>query len=215
MSFGQNQRPNKPLKHDAQDCARVLAAAFGPMTRKLQLIGCALAFAALLTGCGDVTSSSDSRLTIHYANPSDQKRLKEALRRAKIPFEVNNGAGGREELSYESRFQEQVTGVRNETFGVAPPMGRSIALGAEHNALLTEELRKKNAPFWTVTYHEYEYIAWPPESDEAADAALQLISVNPDSFAAMKKMREAADAEMRDRTSRSNRSREERAPAER
>ena len=185
------------------------------MKRTLKFLGCALMIAALSTGCGEAPSNSNSWLTIQYADESEQQRLGEALHRDNIPFRIEKGAGGREEISYESRFEEQVTRVRNEIFGVAPPMGRNIALETQRNARLVEELRKRNAPFWTVTYQGREYIAWPPESDEAADAALHLLSVNPDGFSEMKKMREAADADMRDRTNRSSRSREEHAPAER
>jgi hypothetical protein len=101
----------------------------------------------------------------------------------------------------EIRPKDETTQTPDTTVTTPPPMGRSIALGAERNAVLVQELKKRNASYWSISYHDHEFIAWPPESDEVADAVLQAIDVNPQGVLEMKKMREAADAEARDRTS--------------
>jgi hypothetical protein len=129
------------------------------MKRKLKSYAGALVFVAWLTSCSEAPTGGDSGQTLHYTDPSEQQRLKTALERARIPFEVRSGAGGREEIRYESRLEEQVTRVRNEVFGVPPPMGRSISLGRE-NAILVEALKQRNASFWIAKYHEDEYVAW-------------------------------------------------------
>lgn len=185
------------------------------MKQIMKLATGALLLVASLTGCGEPPLDSAAAEKLHYADPAEQQRLKSALQRANIPFEIHNGTEGREEIWYESRFSNQVAQIRDDVFGVPPPMGRSVSLGDERNATLVEELKKRNASHWSVTYRNLEFIAWPPESDEAADASLEAIGANPHSLIERKKMREAADAEARDRTNRSSRSRVERSPAER
>jgi hypothetical protein len=177
----------------------------------LSVIVTALFFA----GCGRASLNATNAEKVYYTDADEQLRLKQAMQNAGIPFELRSGTGGREEIWYESRFSEQVRMIRDDLFGVPPPMGRSIALGPERTSLFVQELEKRNATFRRAQYHGDEYIAWGPESDEAADAALQAISVNADGFVEMKRIRQAADAEETDRTNRSSRSREERAPAER
>jgi predicted small lipoprotein YifL len=175
----------------------------------------ALVLVASLAGCGEPPLDSAAAEKLHYTDPAEQQRLKRALQSANLPFETHKDSEGREEIWYESRFRDQVTQIRDELFGVPPPMGRSISLGGERNAAFVEELKKRNASYWSVTYRDLEFIAWPPGSDEAADVSLEVIGANPYSVIERKKMREAADAEARDRTSRSSRSRVERAAAER
>jgi hypothetical protein len=172
---------------------------------------------ALQAGCSEGPAVSAVTEALHYSDPSEQLRLQEALQNANIPFEIRRGVEGREEIWYESRFKTEVARIQGEVFGVPPPMGRSISLGAEAegNAAFIEELRKRNASFSTAKYQDLEFVVWPPESDELADAALEAISVSPEQLRVMKEMRQAADAEQRDRTTRSSRAREERVPAER
>ena len=172
---------------------------------------------ALLAGCNEGPPDSMMTEALHYTDPSAQLRLQKALQSASIPFETRRGDEGREEIWYESRFKTEVARIQGEVFGVPPPMGRSISLGAEaeDNAAFIEELKKRNASFSIAKYQELEFVVWPPESDELADAALVAISVSPEELHAMKEMRAASDAEQRDRTTRSSGAREERAPAER
>jgi hypothetical protein len=189
--------------------------AFGLMKQLMKMAVGALLLIASLTGCGEPALDSASVEKLHYTDPVEQQRLKSALQRANIPFEVHNDSEGREEVWYESRLSNQVGQIRDDVFGIPPPMGRSVSLGDERNATLVEELKKRNASYWSVTYRDLEFIAWTPESDEAADASLEAIGANPHSLIERKKMREAADAEAKDQTSRSSRSRVQRAPAER
>jgi hypothetical protein len=141
--------------------------------------------------------------------------MKAALKKARIHFGVRTGEGGEEEIFYDSEIQDEVIRVRNELFGVPPPIGRNIALGRDGTAVFAQEMRKLGAAFWTGTYHGSQYVAWKPESDETADAALEAACVGSEMLSEMRRQRELADAEQADRTNRSSRSREERAPAER
>ena len=188
---------------------------FGLMKQRVKLTAGVLLLVASVAGCGKPKLDSATAEKLHYTDPAEQQQLRSALQSAGIPFEIHRGTGGREEIWYEIRFKDQVTQIRDDVFGVPPPMGRSISLGEERNATFADELKKRNASYWSVTYRDLEFIAWPLESDEAADASLAAIGANSQGFAEMKKMREVADTAARDRTNRSSRPREERAPAER
>jgi hypothetical protein len=174
-----------------------------------------LMLVASLSGCGQAPRDRAMTEALHYSDPSDQQRLESALHNANIPFEVRRGIDGRDEIWYESRLKEEVARIQGEVFGVSPPMGRSISLGAERNRAFVEELKKRDALFGSTKYQDLEFITWPAESDEAADAALEAISVSSEHIRALKEMRASADAEQRDRTSHSSPSRKEPAPAER
>jgi hypothetical protein len=122
-----------------------------------------LLFLASLTSCGEPPLDTVTAEKLYYADPAEQQRLKSALKSAGVPFEVRSGIGNREEVWYESRFKGQVTQIRGEVFGVPPPKGRNISLGAEGNAALVEELKKRNASHWIATYRGQDFIAWPGE----------------------------------------------------
>jgi hypothetical protein len=168
-----------------------------------------------LLGCGSdaLDPAHAGKMRLYAAH--EQEQMKAALSNAQVPFEVHEDAGGKEEIWYDSRLQEQVLGVRDELFGISPPIGRNISLGSERAAVFAEEMRRRGAAFRTGTYHGSQYVAWEPDSDEAADAALEAACASSEMLTEMRRTRKLADAEQSDRTSRSSRSREERAPAER
>jgi hypothetical protein len=175
-----------------------------------------IALAALvLGGCGQKPLDPAHVGRIHFTDSSEQERMKEALTKTRIHFEVHYNERAEEELVYDSALQDEVRRVTNELFGAPPPIGRNIGLGSERRATFAEEMRKRGASFRIGTYHGSEYVAWPAESDEAADSALRVVSVDEHMLTEMKRMRQLAGAEQRYRTNRSSRAREERAPAER
>ena len=171
--------------------------------------------ALVLGGCGQEHLDPAHAGRIHFTDQSEQEQMKAALTKARIHFEVHYNARAEEEIVYDSALQDEVIRTRNELFGVPPPIGRNIGLGPKGTATFSEEMHKSGASFRVGTYHGTEYVAWPPESDEAADSALRVACVDEHMLTEMKRMTKLVDAEQRDRTNRSSRAREERAPAER
>jgi hypothetical protein len=83
-----------------------------------------------------------------------------------------------------------------------PPMGRSVSLDSPRLTLLIKEMEKRKIKYWKGTYYGNDYVAWGSDSDKAADEALKAISINPDLFTEMQKMRRSADNDKQDLTSR-------------
>jgi hypothetical protein len=184
------------------------------MKMNMRIAFVALAAATLL-GCGQDPPDLAHAGRVQFTDPTEQEQMKAALTKAGIHFEVHTSEGGQEQIVYESQLQDEVIRVRNELFGVPPAIGRNIVLSAESTALFAEEMGKRGAAFRTGTYHGSQYVAWAPESDEAADAALEAARVGSEMLTEMRRQRMLADAEQANRTDRSSRSRQERAPAER
>jgi len=173
------------------------------------------AYAVVLLGCGSDALDPADAGKIRLYDPQEQEQMKAALSNAGIQFEVHRDTGGAEEIWYQSRLQAQVLRIRDEVFGVPPPIGRNIALGSQRTADFSEEMRKRGAAFRTSAYHGNQYVAWEAQNDEAADAALEAVRVSTEMLTEMRRQRKLADAEQTNRTDRSSRSREERAPAQR
>jgi len=180
--------------------------AFGLMKSVMRSILIAVLATALL-GCGRDALDPAHTGKMRLYDPQEQEQMKAALSNARIPFEVHKDASGKEEIWYDSRLQEQALSVRDELFGVPPPIGRNIALSVERTAVFAEEMRRRGAAFRIGTYHGSQYVAWEPDSDAAADAALEADCVSSEMLTEMRRTRKLADAEQSDRTNRSGRSR--------
>ena len=174
----------------------------------------AILFIALV-GCGQPALDPAHTGKMWIADPAEHEQMIAALSNARIHSEVHEAAENRKEIWYDTRFQEQVLRIRDDLFGAAPPNGRNMALKPDDAAVFAEEMRKLGAAFRTGKFHGGKYVAWDAESDGAADSVLEKLSISPETIAENKRIRELVDAEPEDRTNRSSRSREERAPAER
>jgi hypothetical protein len=178
----------------------------------IRSLAIALMTTLALCSCGRKSVGENTDESIGYADADEQSRFKEALSRAKIPFEVER-SDGLEVLRYSSRHKAQVTAIQERLFGVPPPGGRNVT--RDLRVRLEVELRKRGVPYRIASYHGSEYLAWEPERDDAVDAVLTTFSTNPEFVAGFQRDRVAASSEKTDSTNRSSRPREERAPAER
>ena len=173
----------------------------------------ALMTTVALGGCGRNGVGENIYEGVGYADAAEQSRFKEALSEAKIPFEIERSGNGLEVLRYSSRHKSQVTAIQERLFGVPPPSGRNVT--RDLRVRLEVELRKRGVPYRIASYHGSEYLAWEPEQDDAVDDVLGAFSANPEFLAGFQRDRVGANSQEVDITNRSNRSREERAPAER
>lgn len=167
----------------------------------------------VLQGCGRAEVDEDMPEGTGYTNADEQRRFKEALTDAKIPFEARRSANGEEVLRYQTRFRTEVAEVQAKLFGVPPPAGRSVS--RDLMLRLEIELQKRSVPYRKASYHGTEYLAWDPQQDEVVDAVLRTFSANPAFVSGFQQDRREADTQTVDLTNGSSRSRENRASAER
>ena len=148
----------------------------------------------LVNACGHDSLDEVKVAKLHYTNPLEQQRLKDALSKAGIHYEIHNESGTKEEIWYENKFRAEVMKIKTQLFGIAPPMGRSISLDASNMASLEKALQSQNVPFRKVTFHGTKFIAWDSKNDVAVDNLLQSSNPKyPEYLTEMRKMRRYSD----------------------